>query len=255
MSSPTPGPAPAASDGKRLFVGIPVAVATANALAGAAETLARRSRDAGVDIRWVAPVNYHVTLKFLGWTREATIGPIRDALIAAAAETPKLTLRVARLGGFPSLEKASVLWAGVEDASGSGALTALAGRIERACEALGFAAERRPFHAHVTLGRLRETRAVRDVVLPLAEQMFGDARVDTVTLYESETKSAGSVYREIHRIAFKTAREAGLGASERQTPAVQLDATKRTGESLGEQVRDQIETDDGWPRGHNHDDQ
>ncbi len=248
---PSPAPSPV-RDGKRLFVGIPVAVATANALAGAAETLARRSRDAGVDVRWVAPVNYHVTLKFLGWTREATIGPIRDALIAAAAETPKLTLRVARLGGFPALEKASVLWAGVED--GSGALTALAGRIERACEALGFAAERRPFHAHVTLGRLRETRAVRDLVLPLAEQMFGDTRVDAVTLYESETKSAGSVYREIHRIAFKTAREAGFGASERQTPAVQLDAAKRTGESLGAQVRDQIETDDGWPRGHNHDD-
>src|SRR5690606_15476156 len=55
--------------GKRLFVGIRVSVQTANALAAAAETLQRRARDAGLDLKWVAPVNYHVTLKFLGWTR------------------------------------------------------------------------------------------------------------------------------------------------------------------------------------------
>ena len=56
--------------GKRLFVGVRVSVQTANALASAAETLQRRAKDARIDLKWVAPVNYHVTLKFLGWTRE-----------------------------------------------------------------------------------------------------------------------------------------------------------------------------------------
>jgi len=85
--------------GKRLFAGIRVSVATANALAGAAETLARRARDSGVDIRWVAPVSYHLTLKFLGWTREAAIGAIVDGLEAAAETTPRFTIRCTRLGG------------------------------------------------------------------------------------------------------------------------------------------------------------
>ena len=233
------------SDGKRLFVGIRLAVATTNALAGAAETLARRARDAGIDLRWIAPVSYHVTLKFLGWTRTEAIAAVEDALAAAAIGTPRFTIKVARLGAFPSLDKASVLWAGVEE--GSGALAELAKRIDERCSALGFAAEKRAFHPHITFARVRETRAIREVVLPLSEQMFGDTRVDAMTLFESETKSSGSVYREVRRIDFKTASERPETALERQTAGVSLDASQRSS-------AEPAETDDGWPRGHHHDD-
>jgi len=214
-------------NGKRLFVGVRVSVPCANALAACAETLARRTKDARLDVKWVAPANYHVTLKFLGWTREDAIGALRDGLDAALAGVAPFRFRTARLGAFPSLDKASVLWAGVEHGA---ALAELAGRVETACAALGFVAEKRAFHAHVTLGRLREIRPIREVVLPLSEQMFSDTRVDGVTLFESETKSSGSVYREFHRISFKQPEI----AEKRQTPAL----------DLGD------ETDDGWPRGH-----
>ena len=225
------------SDGKRLFVGARVAIATANELAGCAETLARRARDAGIDIRWVAPVNYHVTLKFLGWTRDATIAAVRDALEKAATGTPRITFRTSRLGAFPSLDKANVLWAGVAD---NPDLARLAAAIETACSGIGFAADKRAFHAHVTLGRVRETRPIREVVLPMAEQMFGDTRIDAITLFESETKSSGSVYRELHKISFKTGQNTGSEGSERQTQPVELDPNRRSSEP---------DTDDGWPRG------
>jgi RNA 2',3'-cyclic 3'-phosphodiesterase len=214
--------------GKRLFVGVRVSVQTANALASAAETLQRRTKDAGIDVKWVAPVNYHATLKFLGWTREDAIGAVRDALDVALRGVQPFKFRTSRLGAFPSLEKASVLWAGVE----GGALDELATRVETATAGIGYPLETRAFHAHVTLGRLRETRPVKDVVLPLSEQMFSESRVDGVTLFESETKSSGSLYRELAKIAFKTPEN----AVERQTGAVEL----------GD------ETDDGWPRGHSH---
>jgi len=89
------------ADGARLFVGVRVSVNTANALGGAAETLERRARDAGVDIHWVAPVNYHVTLKFLGWTRVETLGTLRDRLAGVVAGMQRFSFRTARLGGFP----------------------------------------------------------------------------------------------------------------------------------------------------------
>jgi 2'-5' RNA ligase len=218
------------SEGKRLFLGVRVSIQTANQLTACAEQLARRSKDAGVDIKWVAPTNYHVTLKFLGWTREETIGALCDVVERAVAGVSRFGFRVTRLGAFPSLDKANVLWAGVEDPA---PLSEVAKRIEAATAALGFAVEPRPFHPHVTIGRV-ETRAIRDVVLPLAEQMFGDTRIDGLTLFESETKSSGSVYRELRRIAFKPAQNTPSSGSERQTGAVD------TGD----------ETDDGWPRGH-----
>ncbi len=221
-------------EGKRLFVGVRVSTAASNALGKAAEMLARRARDAGVEIKWVSPVNYHLTLKFLGWTRIETIRAIEDALVAAARATPRITFRTSRLGGFPSLDKATVLWAGVED---GGEISKLGARIESAMTGIGYAAETRPYHPHVTLARMRETRLLKEVVLPVTEQMFGDTRIEAVTLFESETKSSGSVYREISRIAFKQTET----TAERQTRAVDLGASNQTNESE--------DTDDGWPRG------
>jgi RNA 2',3'-cyclic 3'-phosphodiesterase len=222
------------ASGKRLFVGVRVSVQTANALAAAAETLQRRARDANIDIKWVAPVSYHATLKFLGFTRDDAIGAVRDALAEALAGVAPLKFRTARLGAFPSLDKASVLWAGID----GNVLDDVAARVERAMVGIGFAAETRPFHAHVTLGRVRETRPIRELVLPLSEQMFSDTRIDGVALIESETKSSGSVYRDVFRIGFKSLVDHGSDAAKRQTGAVEL----------GDET--QTDTDDGWPRGH-----
>ena len=224
--------------GKRLFVGARISVSAANALAGCAETLARRSRDAGIELRWVAPINYHVTLAFLGWTGLEAIGRVCDALVGATAGESRMTFRTTRLGAFPSLDHASVLWAGVEDGGG---LSGLARSVGEAMAGLGFAREARPFHPHVTIARLQNSRAIREVVLPMAEQMFGDTRIDAVTLFESETKSSGSVYREVQKIAFERASRGALEPSKRQTDALERGTPDR-------ESYDAL-TDDGWPRG------
>jgi 2'-5' RNA ligase len=248
--------------GKRLFVGARVSIATANALAGCAETLARRARDAGVDLRWVAPTNYHVTLAFLGWTGVESIGAVCDALEMATVGESRAAFRTSRLGAFPSLDKANVLWAGINErsesrgrgpagsAGGEGArpleindgapLTRLAQSIGEAMAGLGFRRDTRPYHPHVTIARLPTSRAVRDVVLPLAEQMFGDTKIDGVTLFESETKSSGSVYNELEKITFKRTRNAPSESEKRQTTAL---------ERATEREPDETQTDDGWPRG------
>lgn len=224
--------------GKRLFIGVRISVAASNALAGCAETLARRARDAGVDLRWVAPVNYHVTLAFLGWTGVETIGRVCDALAEAVAGEGRMTFRTARLGAFPALDHASVLWAGIEDGA---ALTRLARSIGAAMAGLGFPEEARPFHPHVTIARLRTPRAIREIVLPMAEQMFGDTRIEAVTLFESETKSIGSVYREVQKIALDRAVRTASEPSKRQTDALER--------GIPDREPDDSLTDDGWPRG------
>ncbi len=236
------------SDHVRLFVGARVSVPTANALSGAAETLARRARDAGAEIRWVAPVSYHVTLSFLGNTRIDALPAIRDALDVATRATPVIKWRTTRLGAFPSIDKPRVIWAGIEEQSGE--LTALAKRVGAELARLGYgdrSADQRPFHAHVTIGRVKELPAklasLKEVVLPLAEQMFGDTRIDAITLFESETKSTGSIYREVYRAAFKTGSAEGPESEKRQTGALPLGTP-------GELTDVERETDDGWPRGH-----
>lgn len=220
----------------RLFVGVRVSLPAANALARAVETLARRARDTGADLAWVPPASYHVTLKFLGSTRPDAVDAVIDALARACAGAAKHTFKISRLGAFPSLSKASVLWAGVDEPSG--ALARLATAVEDAMTGVGYPAEKRPFHPHVTLARAKETRALDQLVLPVAEQMFGDTRVEAITLVESETKPTGSVYKEISRIDFKPLPIPTPADAERQTRALDMGAQHGL-----------EDTDDGWPRG------
>ncbi len=217
---------------RHLFVGIRTSVATTNALSVAVETLARRARDARAELRWVAPTTYHVTLKYLGWAQPEIVPALIDTLEAAIAGTPRFVIRAGKLGGFPTLDAATVLWAGVEI---SAALTELAGKVDRAMVGLGFPAEARPFVPHITIART-ETRVLRDLVLPVSEQMFSETKVDGITLIETETRSQGSVYSDVRKIAFKSAETGPISAGERQRSPLDMDAPH-------------AETDDGWPRG------
>jgi 2'-5' RNA ligase len=226
---------------RRLFIGARLSVATSNALARAAEQLSRRAKDAGIDLRFVAPPSYHVTLKFLGWARTEVIDAIRDKLAEAGQGIGPIKLRVGKLGGFPSIEKATVLWAGVEDPTN--AFAQLAARIETAMVEIGFPAEPSAFHPHVTLARARESRSLQQVVLPIAEQMFGDSVVDAITLFESETKSTGSAYKDVARIDLGKPENRTIRTAERQTSPLDLGAPNEPGRAADE------DTDDGWPRG------
>jgi RNA 2',3'-cyclic 3'-phosphodiesterase len=199
------------SDGKRLFVGIPVSLATVDALAGAAESLARRAQTGKVKVRWLAPATYHVTVKFLGWCRAETIDAVADGVRRALEGVDPLRFQTARLGAFPKPEKATVVWAGVEDSGGK--LAAIAEKIDAEMTALGFAPESRRFHPHVTIGRLRDPADVSGVILPMAEQLFSETRCNDVIVYESLTKSTGSEYVPLVR--------APLGARKSQPLRVQ----------------------------------
>jgi RNA 2',3'-cyclic 3'-phosphodiesterase len=239
---PVDGPKPG-RDAKRLFIGIRPSVASIAQLGEVAEALARRAQTAGVPIRWLPPATYHVTVKFLGWGRPEAVPAIVDAIGAAAAATAPFGFTTARLGAFPARDRASVVWAGVDSAP----LARLAAAIDAGCAALGFARERRPFHGHVTLGRLRDPRAVSDVLLPFSEQTFSDTTVQTITLFESLTKPTGSEYRQVARIDLQPPRATEKRQTRPLEPTPQDATSGPSSRSLS--PLEGIHTDDGWPRG------
>jgi hypothetical protein len=137
-------------------------------------------------------------------------------------------------------------------ATDDGGLAKVAAAIDTAVHGLGYRAEARPFHAHVTLGRIRDPKAIRELVLPLAEQMFGDTRADAITLFESEQNDKENsrlgtkiVYREVARIDLNRPSEARPGGPERQRETVELGTSTNPSADLSSTV----DTDDGWPRG------
>ena len=136
----------------RTFVALRVGQEAADALHAEAERLAALAPA----LRPIAPEDLHLTLHFLGDTPLEEVHRIARVLREAAAASPgALHLGYGGLGAFPTPARARVVWAGLPMQEPEGALTRLVQGVAQALDRLGYPPERRRWHPHVTLGRLR----------------------------------------------------------------------------------------------------
>jgi 2'-5' RNA ligase len=145
-------------------------------------------------VRWVRGEGLHVTLRFLGWTDEATVAGVADAVAPAARACAPADVPLGPLGMFPERGSPRVLWIGL-------GLPERMHALQRACEEAarraGFAPEDRVFQAHLTLGRWKD-RAPRP---QLPEVELGASRIGRLTLYRSQLNRAGSIYTPLRAFA------------------------------------------------------
>jgi 2'-5' RNA ligase len=167
----------------RLFVALPLAPDLKSRLAGLAGGLP--------GARWVPEDNLHITLRFAGEVDEPTADAIDQAL--AGIHQPAFPLTLAGVGLFGQPRGVSTLWVGVER---SDALFQLQDRIERAMVRAGLAPERRRFHPHVTLARLKATPATRlEPFLAGNNLLTVRMEADRFTLFSSHLGRGDPVYR------------------------------------------------------------
>lgn len=179
----------------RLFVGVPLAEAVRQGLAGDITALAGAGH--GGAIRWVPEANLHLTLKFLGEVDEGRVARLSRGLSGKLAAWP--VMPAALLAGvvlFPGARRPRVVAAGVD---GGDPLCHLAGRIELWAEKEGFPREKRKFSPHVTLGRVRTPRGP---VPGLAQGRITPRAwaIDRVCLYESRLTPTGARYIVRHTV-------------------------------------------------------
>lgn len=184
---------------QRLFIALPCPLTPA--IASTLDALRAAQRDRASGLRVVAADTLHITLGFLGSVPAERIVDVHDAM-AQLRDVPAPQLAIRGAGHFPN-----ALWLGVADSDGgtSAALGTLAQGCETALRARGFALERRPFHPHVTVARLKNAgcfdcaawcKARRDTTWAA---LTGGA----VHLYRSETLDDGARYSIIHSIALR----------------------------------------------------
>ncbi|MFN2166493.1 MAG: RNA 2',3'-cyclic phosphodiesterase [Anaerolineae bacterium] len=146
-------------------------------------------------VGWTAPDNLHLTLVFLGDIPADRIEAAAEALDAAAGTIPPFRFQAAGLGAFGSPHRPRVVWAAIPDPPP--ALMALHQALcDRFGEA-GFAREDRPFHPHVTLGRVRGPQGVTQLTSAMASannSEFGEVSVHRVVLMHSRLAAQGPRY-------------------------------------------------------------
>jgi len=159
------------------------------------EELVGRLRPRAGGVRWVKPAGMHLTLKFLGETREETAGRIKSSLEAITRRHRPFRMRLCGTGVFPEGRKAPrVLWVGVDK---SEALECLQEEVEREMEKLGFAREGRAFHPHLTLGRVKDPFRLDSLLEEFrkdASAVFGEMEVRRLTFFQSVLKPDGAEY-------------------------------------------------------------
>jgi 2'-5' RNA ligase len=146
-------------------------------------------------IRWVAPENMHLTLRFLGDTPEDKLPVIAAELDAITQQFQPFNLHLHELGCFPNRKRPRVIWAGLSGQLKP--LNALQSRIEKAVQSLGWEAENRPFRAHLTIGRVKDSSQAARLTWeqPLEKQVIPAAAVN---LIESQLRPSGPVYTIRH---------------------------------------------------------
>ena len=162
------------------------------------EQIQRPLRSLGTDVGWTSVSSIHLTLKFLGEIDPNRVDEIASSL--RPATVPAFKLRVRGLGAFPNLHSPRVIWCGVEGEIER--LSSLQAGVETACEGLGFERETRPFHPHLTLGRVKGKRNLQPLLdhIRIGSELECVFLADCVNIYKSVLMPRGAVYTVLKRI-------------------------------------------------------
>lgn len=145
--------------------------------------------------RWEGIDKLHITLKFLGDTDVELIPKLEAMLERLSGDYDQVKLSFNRFGMFYKNREPKIFWLGAKQ---NDDLDDLQKGLDEYCELLGFEREKRKFHPHLTLLRIKGRENI-----PLLEKMK-ETEINTInfnsktlSLMKSELKPAGSVYSTI----------------------------------------------------------
>jgi 2'-5' RNA ligase len=187
----------------RTFIAIEIPPQIKKAIAAQTASL---QKDMGHAVRWVAPENIHLTLKFLGDISVSSVEYISQTLLTECGQLPPLEVTVGGLGCFPNPHRPRVIWIGL---TAPAELMRLQHKIDAATAQLGYDMDEKHFSPHLTIGRVREQASAdesKQVQAALESKkigLLGAFTARAVHLFKSDLLPSGPLYTSLY--------SAGLG--------------------------------------------
>jgi 2'-5' RNA ligase len=149
-------------------------------------------------ISWTKPQGQHLTLKFFGDISMEDVTNICSAVQNRTVLAPSLNLKIEKISVFPDARKPRVLWCGI---AGDGEkLSTIQKQLDSDFEGIGFSKEDRPFRAHLTLGRIKESQGLTGISEALAKHnafASGVFECKELILFQSKLLPQGAVYTKL----------------------------------------------------------
>jgi 2'-5' RNA ligase len=182
----------------RSFIAIETPVTIRKAIADVQFQL----KESHADVRWESPEKLHATIKFLGNVEAKALSAVTSTIEGTVARFHPFELTYGELGCFPGMKHPRVVWVGCRSSDDS--LPGLRQALDDALLKYGFEKEERPFHPHITLGRVKSNRGI-DHLTPLLKTLTltpVHTRCAEVVLMRSMLRPQGSEYSVLARFPF-----------------------------------------------------
>jgi len=148
-------------------------------------------------IKWVDPMNIHLTLAFLGDTEEERIKVAGIMLKQKCTGFGQFDFALAGTGVFKNFREPKLIWIGIEQ---SEKLLNLNNLIVSGLKDVGFGIEDREFKPHITLARIKfikDHNSLKSALEGYQDTFIQKVSVSEVILFESILKPAGPIYKPI----------------------------------------------------------
>ena len=153
--------------------------------------------------KWVELQNLHLTLKFLGEVNDGQLPLLINELRELSCNHQAFDLTFSGLGGFPTLNHPKIFWLKGE---GGENLPALQKAVEKKINSLDFVPQDRPFSPHLTLGRVKGEKGLKEVIQKFKEKLdysAGKLTIRKFALIESQLKPTGPIYQITERFSLR----------------------------------------------------
>jgi 2'-5' RNA ligase len=172
----------------RTFLALPLDEALCRHLAD----VQRQLDTVGAKVRWTAPEQLHVTVKVLCDVEDEDLADVCQVAAAVAAEIEPFDFRVARLICSPPAGYLRMVWVGIEEATGR--MEELHQKLDMVFADMGYKAEHRGFHPHLTLGRVKSSLRIlqlRQAIEAMGDTEFGEQGADDLIVFASQRHKGG----------------------------------------------------------------
>ena len=183
----------------RTFIGIPVRVN--DEFLRAREELINTFK--GERISWVAPHNYHVTLRFIGETEPSVVRALGKALREKIEVPRKSHVKLGHPGLFGPRKNPRVIWIGFDDTR---IFDSLKTEVDSLTQDCGITPAEQPFRAHLTLGRIRNLKDnshLSRYIESVKEAFSYQVLLERLVFYRSELGDGGPVYTPLVNLDFR----------------------------------------------------
>jgi len=162
-----------------------------------------QSKTSPTAVKWSEYENLHLTIKFIGETKQEKIEEITKVLSQSLAHQAPFSLEIGGLGMYPNNTNPRVIWLGV---TGGEPLIAMHNILDQNLARLGIQREGRPFSPHLTIARLRRntdaasSKTIGRTLSQFRVDSLGLFNIDRVQLFQSVLTPSGPIYTTLFSV-------------------------------------------------------